>query len=67
MGNLRPYQSASVNKGFYILKQPAQSVVCKHACCSCESCDTQLLFKIASKMAAQNTDITITVIINLQH
>jgi len=54
MGNLRPYQSASVNKGFYILKQPAQSVVCKHACCSCESCDTQLLFKIASKMAAQN-------------
>ena len=42
----------SVNKGFYISKQRAESVVYKTKCCSCESVGTTLLLKMASKMAA---------------
>jgi len=52
LGNLTPYRSMSVNKGFYISKERAKSAVYETACCSCESVGTTLLFKMASKMAA---------------
>ena len=41
-----------VNKGFYISKQRAESVVYETKCCSCKSVGTTLLLKMASKMAA---------------